>query len=488
MNLLIYMPDKKDLIKEHIKRNISLSQDRFRHLLYDSNNKLYAQRFAFKRFENHINDFLNNVVGSRWIIMPGLRGTGKTTLTAQIYSRLIRKGIPSQNILYISLDDVVRIIGANLNDIVSGYEDYLGKKIESFDRTESYFLFIDEAHYDSNWAIVQKSIYDKTDRIFMLTTGSSSLSLQSNADTVRRARFEKLFPLSFIEYIMLKKSIYPIKNLKNDIETALFFSDKGIDAFSKMKKAKKSSVPYYARIKPYDIEEYLRIGTLPVSIEQKNEREFYSLVMNILNRIVHDDISALKKFDTDTQIRIMNLLTRFALSNKINYSTLSRDTGLSKPTIIDIIKSLEKCEVLYPVRPFASPTAKIRKTPRYHFLASTIRASLLSKVGLDIKTPTIYGALFEDVVALYLYKLKESNKILDFNFDASEGGADFIIILNDSSKIILEAGFGSKGINQIEKTKKKVKAKYSLLISDSDLNLTKDKTILYVPKELFLLC
>lgn len=69
--------------------------------------------------------------------MPGLRGTGKTTLLAQLFLSL-----PNENVtkVYLSVDEAIKRFDVNLWDIIENYEELIGKRIEELDAP--LFLFL----------------------------------------------------------------------------------------------------------------------------------------------------------------------------------------------------------------------------------------------------------------------------------------------------------------------------------------------------------
>ena len=75
------------------------------------------------------------------------------------------------------------------------------------------FLFLDEVQYDASWGIALKSLYDRTNKVFILSTGSAALMLNTNADISRRTIFEKMHPLSFTEFLKIAKSKFETKGL-----------------------------------------------------------------------------------------------------------------------------------------------------------------------------------------------------------------------------------------------------------------------------------
>jgi len=73
---------------------------------------------------------------------------------------------------------------------------------------------IDESQYDKNWSLAGKIIYDKSNNIFMIFTGSSALNLEYNADAARRLNKIEILPLTYSHHLKLKYGI----NLNNNYE------------------------------------------------------------------------------------------------------------------------------------------------------------------------------------------------------------------------------------------------------------------------------
>jgi len=106
---------------------------------------------------------------------------------------------------------VVNELGADLCSVFDEHQKILGVPFEKLDR--NLFIFIDEIHFDKRWAVALKTIYDRSKRIFVVfCTGSSALSLQGTTDLARRVVFEKLYPMNFTEYMLLKTGYESIKD------------------------------------------------------------------------------------------------------------------------------------------------------------------------------------------------------------------------------------------------------------------------------------
>ena len=206
----------------------------------------------------------------------------------------------------------------------------------------------------------------------------------------------------------------------------------------------------------------------------------------MLEKVVFQDLESIGKFSRDTQMKIMNLLTILASSDRVNYEKLSSMLGMSKPTLTESINALEKADLIFKIRPHGSASVRIQKTPKYKFTAPAIRTSLLWSIGSWKDTNEMYGSLLEDVVAMYLHRFELLKKAFSVEFDQSDNCADFILRLRDGSDMVIEVGYGHKGTAQIYNSAAHCNMKYGVIVSNDPLGLMADD-ILTVPKEIFLL-
>ena len=165
------------------------------------------------KLQKYINAFISTNSEERWLIIPGLRGVGKTTILAQLYFYLAHKDFKP---LFISLNEVKHLFNATLQNVLDTYEEIVGINFERLDKP--LFLLIDEIQSDPEWAQTLTTVYNRTKNIFVICSGSSAVQLQTDADTARRAIQEKLYPMNFTEYEMLKNDILPVQHLKRTLK------------------------------------------------------------------------------------------------------------------------------------------------------------------------------------------------------------------------------------------------------------------------------
>lgn len=459
---------------------------RLRTYVQDEQSKKYPQRTIYLKIDKYLRDFLHNSEDhDRWIIIPGLRGVGKTTILAQLFLNHYQE-VDQQRMLYISLDEVVNVLGSSLKDVLAVYERILGESFEKL--TKPLFIFIDEAQYDPKWASVLKSVYDRSNKVFVVCSGSSAVSLQTNPDVIRRSIFQKLFPTSFTEFLMIRDGQLPIKDLKKNLKESLFNADSAKDAYEKLKKYEQNVMSVWSSIDRHRVDEYLKIGTLPFAIRMKDETRVYQTISLLLDKVINQDVQSLGRFDTKTLVYIKRVLFLIAESDVVSVQKLAKTLETSVNTITNILEVLEQAELLIRVMPYGSNSKKVRKPSRYQFMSSAMRSAFLSVAGNEQIFVGQKGRLMEDIVAMTLHREFVASSRGALNHDSSKGGADFILTIAEKSIIPIEVGVGEKLGTQVRSTMKKVNsAKYGIVICSNELTLLEDANIIKVPLDYFLL-
>ncbi len=479
-------------VNQYLQNQLSRAPSLLKTYTQDEQGNKYLARNMFLRVEKLINDFINGEKEVRMVSIPGLRGVGKTTLLAQLFLKFYPHY--PKDMLYISADQVVNELGADLYSVFEEYQKIMSVPFEKLDH--NLFIFIDEIHFDKKWTAVLKSIYDRSKRIFVVCTGSSALSLQSTTDLARRVVFEKLYPMNFTEYMLLKtkyesvknKTVgikYPVKGLKDAIKNALFYSASADECFSRLTELKTQINKYWFSIDSLEIDKYLRFGTMPYALTIKDEQRIFTLINQQIDRVVERDLPDLGKFDTATLAAIKNILLLVAGSGEVSVTSLSQTLkGISLVTLVSVLETLEKAEMLIRVYPYGSTYKKVRKPSKYYFMTPAVRHTLLTLVEGEGAFTNHKGWYLEDIVALFLYREFNQELASPTFYDSARGGADFILAF-PNRKIPIEIGHGRKEIDQASLTLEKIQGSYGLVICNSDL--VKEGRIIKIPLQYFLL-
>jgi len=451
--------------------------------------KEYPKRYFYDCLEKHILNFLDSNSDPRWIIIPGLRGVGKTTVLAQIFFKYQQSF--GQRILYVSMDEVVKKIGGNLFEVIDAFEELLN--ISFSELKEDVILLVDEVHFDSEWQFALKSLYDRSRRVFIVSTGSSAIALNATTDVVRRSAIEKMYPMKFTEYVMLSDSINKAEDivqlspkLGKHISTAIFESANAKEAFQSLQKISNQVIRYWQGVDIRAIDRYLKFYSIPSVLALKDDAAIYANLNAVIDRIIEKDIPTVKPFSRDVLSKIPALLFVLAGSEAMS---LEKMAGILKDieikTLSIVLKVLEDSELLIRVYPFSSSTPKkMRQPSKYLFLSSSLRAALLHLIDSRSIDSSHKGKLLEDVVGMYIYRHFSQKIGWTISYDHEKNGADFIV--DGASRIVVETGWNKRTHQQAVKTLKNVKGKYGLVISNS-VTLGEQDNVLFVPFEYFFL-
>jgi len=482
----------ENLISEFVHNQLSRAPILLQNYIKDEQGNSYLTRSIFIRVEKYLNEFLNRGQEIRLIAIPGLRGVGKTTLLAQLYMKLLKND--AANLFFISVDQIVNILDSNLSAVLEEYEKFLGTSFEGL--TKKTIIFIDEIHFDKKWPSVLKSLYDRAKNIFVVCTGSSALSLQSTPDLARRMIIEKLYPLNFTEYMLLKskylasanqyrKTKYPIFGLKDKIKSALFYQNDAVSSFEILKSLQNEVDNYWSNIDKLEISSFLRFGTMPYALKINDEQKLHVLTNQLIDKVATKDLLEYANFEVETIEFVKNIMLLLSGSSEISITRLTKTiSNISTNTLINIFEALEKAEILIRVYPYGNVYRKVRKPSKYHFMTPAIRHALLTIVEGERTFENNKGKYLEDIVALILYREFKERLTSPIFYDSSQGGADFILKLN-KTKIALEIGFGEKGVKQAGFTLQNIGGTYGLVISDDPLDIVNN--IIKVPLQYFLL-
>ncbi|MFH1030380.1 MAG: AAA family ATPase [bacterium] len=474
---------KNKELQEYIQSQIIQSQKRLKGLAHDLRGKPLFKRSAFLVLQKYATDFLKKRTEPRVIVMPGLRGTGKTTLLAQLFLSL-----PNENVtkVYLSVDEAIKRFDVNLWDIIENYEELIGKRIEELDAP--LFLFFDEIHYDEKWALFLKTIYDKSKNVMIFCTGSAALLLreQINADVARRVFFVDIHPVCFAEYMLFKNEKFPIKGVEKNMRDAILFSETAKEVFEKLQKEEDKIKKYWLGIDTLEIQRYIKFGTFPFTLKSENEVMAMSFIAQIINKVIYTDIPQFYKFEIETLNRIDKILYLISDTLGVSATKLSEVMEIKPDTLRLILKSLETSGLISRIAPHGAHFKQVKKPSKYLFATPSLRFSYLSareSIGIF---DNYQGSLFEDVAGMYLNRILPKFGGFSLTYDVAEGGADFVISL-EKQKIVMEVGVGKKGYRQIIKTAEKVNPKYNLIISNNELEYSEEYNAVKIPLKYFLL-
>lgn len=466
--------------------------------IYDENKKMLPTRFMFSKFKKVIGKFLNSELSEteKIVLMPGIRGIGKSTLLAQTYAMEKFLKSKDKNILENigKLDERIYLDVSqlhaeqiSLNDLFNFYEEIKGFNFEK--PQKKILILLDEVHFDENWGLFLKNIFDRTKGnrdILVIATGSSALQIKMIPDLGRRTDIWEIFPMKFNEYLILKYGKYPISGLSDYLQDALFNSSNAAEVFERLKTKSQGIQKFFVEsVPPKSDKDFFESGSFPSVIRIENKQKAIEKIKSVIDGIIAKDIISLQKFKTQTIAKVGDLLYLLAQSDLISYSKLKEALKIERvETLESLIEVLVMGGVLVKIKTYGKTYGSTRKTPKLLFVTPSLRSAVLNNIYLS----GIEGKKLEDYFSLiYLKDLKSHSKYaVNLSYDLAEGGADFVLTLKDRSNIVIEVGFNKEEIKQVENTLKKTGGKYGLVFGSSELELVGD-SIVKVPLRFLLL-
>ncbi len=238
--------------------------------------------------------------------------------------------------------------------------------------------------------------------------------LYEKYDLSRRVVLHKMKTLSFKEYLEIEKKITLDEYSLDDIL-------KNSAAISKELVFKYEDL--YAAFKAY-----LEYGAYPFYLEGKES--FNQKLFNALDKIIHEDIPSLNKINY-AHISTFQKLIFLVLSSKkpfsVNMASLSREFGITEPTLYSYMEILDKTEIFKSMKKYSKKLSK--KPQKLLFSNTNILFSYAKKFDIEVDIGTARETFFVNCFDNIYY-----SDIGDFKVD----------------NYLFEVGGKNKGFSQIK--------------------------------------
>ena len=357
-------------------------------------NRLATQetnRFPLKR------DIYKSLVqnsGKHFTGIVGPRGVGKTILLKQMMQAFNQS-------FYLSCDTI---------------EDDLFETIKQLNQDLGFqHFFIDEIHFQPHFEESLKKMYDFLDVRAFFTSSVALALYQSRIDLSRRVLLRELYPFSFREYLRFKFNV--------DIEP--------IDLDDLIEKKWPIELLQYAD----QFNLFLHGGLLPFALEETNPLQ---ILENVVRTVIMKDIPRMGNVsmaELDMMEKMLTFIGRSSIDG-INYSTLSRNLGITKYKAEQYIGFFEKAFILQRVYPRGTNVLKEPKVVMsvpYRLLYASFESAI--------------GGLREDY---FVEKMKGMN--IDVHYLKSTRGKktpDYLL-QHEGKDIVIEIGGKGKGREQFK--------------------------------------
>ena len=348
-------------------------------------------------------------------LLIGARQVGKTTLLKQLYEKICsnekKKGLFLDLDVFTNFEKVSTF--ENLSNLIklNGYDE----KQEDF-----FYIFLDEFQRYSDFSIILKNVYDNLKNVKIYASGSSSIKIKNqNQESLAGGKIiNKIYPLSFEEYLYFKEKNNLLEQIKN---------------MGRIKgKELHKATPELKR----EIEEFLVYGSYPEVVLTK-EIEKQRVLESIFDLYIKKDLIEYLNIKKIANVR--KLIEYLAINNgqKIKYDEISQVCSLNYKEVLNYLEVLEETFLIKTVRPYyKNKNKELTKIPKIYFIDSGVRNYFIKNFNkLNLRTDS--GYLFEGFIVSELIK-KQKDKI---KFWQNKNRQEVDLVLEEDGLIAIEIKF-----------------------------------------------
>ena len=342
----------------------------------------YPQMIHPRKIFNKITPYLN---APEAIIITGMRRTGKTTVLNYFFDQ-----IDSKNKVFLDLENPINrqlFSAPNYEQIKSSIE------ILGIDFTKRAYLFIDEIQFVKALPSVVKYFIDHH-RVKFFLTGSASFYLKNlftESLSGRKYLFE-LFPLDFTEFLDFKGSSIKLSP-----------------------KNQKITKTQFEMISPL-FNEFVLYGGFPGVVLKTSTDEKKKALEEVFTSFFQLEVLQLADFRRNEVIHRLILLLMQRIGSKLNIHKLSKELGITRPTLYDYITFLEGIYFIKTIRPYTrGRNSEMRKMPKF-YLCDVGLANHFAQLSM--------GHLFENSV----FQILRTRG--DLNFYEKKNGIEIDFVLD----------------------------------------------------------
>lgn len=319
----------------------------------------------------------------------GVRRSGKSTFLFQVIRRLLDRGIPAKNVLYINFfDDRLHDLRRDRFGLIldAYYSMYPEKK-----GTETVYCFFDEIQAISGWeSFVDRLL--RTEKCEVYLTGSSAQMLSKEIATQMRGRALswELFPFSFREFLDYKglESAKPLSTRKQLL-------------------IRKAFEEYWER------GGFPEVAGLDGGLRVKTHQEYFHAIL-FRDVVERHDVSHPKAVSDLAHWLADNAASMYTI-NKLTGYLKSLGHNVPKSSVSDYLEWFEDAFFLFSVRLFDASFSRSHANPKKiycvdHALVSSVSTGILVNFGHLLEN-LAFTALRRIHSEIFYYRTKSGREI-----------------------------------------------------------------------------
>lgn len=353
----------------------------------------------------------------RAVLLTGPRQVGKTTLLLQTIEQLIQEGVPSKNILYVTFDHPILKL-AGLEAVLEAWRE-LEPKAEGPE-----YIFLDEAQFIRDVGTWVKHQADFSKQRKIVFTGSAMPLVHAGQESgVGRWHTIKISTLSFYEYLQIKSIHLP--QIPNISLLSDLFTFSASELYS-ISEATQNLIGHF--------HEYLCRGGFPQTALVENVLQAQRLVReDIIDKVLKRDMTAHFGVRRILELEQMFIYLCMHDGGLQDTTTLSKNLGVTKPTVQNFINLFESTHLLIRLPPFGYGKEVLRARYKLYLVDPAIAPAILMKGKTIIEDPRALSNSAETAVFTHLSAHNITNHIrFSYWRGTKEKEVDLILEIGES--------------------------------------------------------
>ncbi|MFJ3482617.1 ATP-binding protein [Pseudomonas sp. NPDC090202] len=300
----------------------------------------------------------------RAVVLMGPRRVGKTVMIYHAIDELIREGVPSKNVLYLSLETPL-YTGLRLEKILSMF-----MSLFDIGRTDKLFIFFDEVQYLKDWEIHLKSLVDSFPDYKFVATGSAAAALRMKSNESGAGRFSNftLPPLTFAEYLQFidrEKTLIQEQPRENGFPNTY--------VCTKIEELNREFV------------NYLNFGGYPEAVfsETIKSNPGQYIKSDIIDKVLLRDLPSLYGISDIQELNRLFTVLAYNTGNEVSLEGLSKSSGVAKNTIKRYLEYLEAAFLIQRIERIDQNAKRFKRAMcfKIYLTNPSMRAALFGQIN-----------------------------------------------------------------------------------------------------------
>jgi len=361
------------------------------------------EQFPRRKYLNAFYPMVKQKEVKRGVILMGPRRVGKTVMLFHTIAQLIKDGVDTQKIVYLSIDTPI-YNNIALEQLFELSREALKKVDED---TAGYYVFFDEIQYLKDWEIHLKSLVDTYRNVKFIASGSAAAALKMKSNESGAGRFSDFIlpPLTFNEYIDLLGLGHLI------VPKTIDWNGHTLDAFDTIN----------INLLNTHFINYINYGGYPEIVFsptiQANPSQYVR--HDIVDKVMLRDLPSLYGIhDVQELFRLFIHIAYFS-GEEFSYDSLSKSSGMRKDVVKKYITYLEAAFLIKVVNRVDANAKRMQRqtTFKIYLTNPALRCALFSPL---VATDQLFGSMVETAIfaqwiprydtEVYYANWKEGNK------------------------------------------------------------------------------